>query len=156
MIFGGLGLLKFAGKYWQYIVLALFLVGLYFYHAGLLHTIEEQSAEIVALNKDNATLEANEQRLKDEIKMQNGLIVKIEKKQTMDQKRIIELALKENAARAEVAEMKKKFREHDLDRLSLSKPKWMTKIINRGTAKVLKELEDLTDPALIEAEVAKP
>ena len=47
----------------------------------------------------------------------------------------------------EVDDIRKKFAKHRLDVLTLRKPKLIEKIINRGTADVLKNLETITDPA---------
>ena len=43
-------------------------------------------------------------------------------------------------------ELRNKFAKHDLDMLSLRKPGLVEKMVNRGTARVFQELEDLTDP----------
>jgi len=147
-------MLGFALKYWQYIVLVMFLFGLYIYHQGRSATIEELRTENTALVKDVATEKGNVVRLTDEIGFQNDTILRMDKKQARAQKEVTELALKENAARLEVTKLRKTFAEHDLDRIANSKPKTLTKIINRASSKAMKELERLTDPAVLEAEVA--
>ena len=50
-------------------------------------------------------------------------------------------------AREEVSELRDKFQKHDMNMLSLRKPKLIENIINRGTKKVLNEFQAITDPA---------
>ena len=45
----------------------------------------------------------------------------------------------------EVDAIRKKFAKHNLNVLSLRKPKLIEKIINRGTKEVLDDLENITD-----------
>ena len=49
-------------------------------------------------------------------------------------------------AQVEVDTIRKKFAKHNMDVLSLRKPKLIQKIINKGTKEVLTELENITDP----------
>tara|TARA_R110000737_G_scaffold65448_1_gene93193 strand:+ start:116 stop:556 length:441 start_codon:yes stop_codon:yes gene_type:complete len=59
----------------------------------------------------------------------------------------IERLSKENmAAQNEVINIKKSFAKHDLNILSIRKPKLIEKIINRGTGDVLNDLKNITDP----------
>ena len=46
----------------------------------------------------------------------------------------------------EVNRLKNTFAKHDLNMLSMAKPKLIERIINKGTAKVGRELEALTEP----------
>ena len=50
-------------------------------------------------------------------------------------------------AQAEVSKLKSKFDKHNMNVLSLRKPKLIENIINRGTREVLDELEAITSPA---------
>ena len=50
-------------------------------------------------------------------------------------------------AQAEVSKLKSKFDKHNMNVLSLRKPKLIENIINRGTREVLNELEAITSPA---------
>ena len=59
----------------------------------------------------------------------------------------IERLSKENmAAQNEVINIKRSFARHDLNILSIRKPKLIEKIINRGTGDVLNDLKTITDP----------
>jgi aspartyl-tRNA synthetase len=59
----------------------------------------------------------------------------------------IERLSKENmAAQNEVINIKKSFAKHDLNILSIRKPKLIEKIINRGTGDVLNDLKTITNP----------
>ena len=61
----------------------------------------------------------------------------------------INVLQKENdKAREEVLNLRDKFAKHDMNHLSLRKPKMIEKIINKGTREVLSEFEILTDNAL--------
>ena len=51
-----------------------------------------------------------------------------------------------NEANEKVEDLRNKFARHDLDMLSLRKPGLVEKMVNRGTARVFQELQDLTDP----------
>ena len=46
----------------------------------------------------------------------------------------------------EVINIKRSFARHDLNILSIRKPKLIEKIINRGTGDVLNDLKTITDP----------
>ena len=60
---------------------------------------------------------------------------------------------KNNEAQLEVNRLKNTFAKHDLNMLSMAKPKLIERIINRGTAKVGKELETLTEPNQFDEEI---
>lgn len=150
MLTGGGGFMGFLTKSWKWIVLALFVAGLYFYHQSLVGKIEDQEVEINSLNREKATLEANVNTLKGEIEVVNNSVKLLETQRMYDQKKLIDLSLKENEARKEAKRLKDKFAKHDLDNLSLKKPGLIENIINKGTKQVHKDLENLTDPARIE------
>ena len=48
-------------------------------------------------------------------------------------------------AQNEVTDIRKKFSRHSMDVLSISKPKLIENIINRGTKSVLNDLKTITD-----------
>lgn len=100
---------------------------------------------IQSLFKDVATAEANTERVKGEIQGLNLSIRLLESQQIKDQIKILALADENRIARGEVEELKGKFKEHDLEGLSFAKPGLIEKIINRGTKKVWKDFETLTE-----------
>ena len=51
-------------------------------------------------------------------------------------------------AQEEVSNLKSKFDKHNMNVLSLRKPKLIENIINRGTREVLSELETITNPTV--------
>lgn len=149
---GGAGILGFIGNYWKYLVLLAFIASIAWYHNHLQTTIKNQQNEIIQLEKDKSTLEANVNTLTHEIVMQNATINTLEKTRKQDQAKMLELAKDQRAAREEVLQLKKTFEKHDLNHLSIKKPGLIEKAINKGTDKVLKELEQITDPDFVEGE----
>ena len=51
-----------------------------------------------------------------------------------------------NEARKEVSKLRNTFARHDLNSLAIAKGNLVENIINKGTARVNKELVDLTNP----------
>lgn len=96
------------------------------------------------LNKDIATEKANVVRLADEINEQNDTILLLDKQREVDQAASESISGELQAARKEVKDLKSTFSRHNLNSLSMKKPGLIEKIINRGTRKVFKELEELT------------
>jgi len=137
-ILGALGGIK--GAIMGGLVIALLVGGGAFY---LYYTTSQTT--IKSLFKDVATAEANTERVKDEIQGLNLSIRLLESRQIEDQKKILVLADKARIARGEVEELKAKFKEHDLGRLSSQKPGLIERIINRGTKKVWTDFESLTE-----------
>jgi peptidoglycan hydrolase CwlO-like protein len=88
----------------------------------------------------------NQQRLENAVATQNEQIEKALADQKDAQQRIQSLTLANNEANEKVEDLRNKFAKHDLDMLSLRKPGLVEKMVNRGTARVFQELEDLTDP----------
>ena len=82
-----------------------------------------------------STIDQQNDNLKETIKNQDLMIAQVERLQ----KQNIE-------AQNEVTDLRKKFSKHSLDVLSVRKPKLIEKIINTGTKKVLKDLEEITNP----------
>ena len=82
-----------------------------------------------------STIETQNENLKETIRNQELMVAQIEK-----------LTDENQQAQAEVETIRKKFAKHNMDVLSLRKPKLIQKIINKGTKEVLTELENITDP----------
>jgi len=77
---------------------------------------------------------------------QNAQINQQREKQQAVLLKIEQLTEDHQNAMKEVDTIRKKFAKHNLDVLTLRKPKLIEKIINRGTAEVLNDLEAYTDP----------
>ena len=81
------------------------------------------------------TITAQNLQMEDQRKKQQSVLLKID-----------QLTQDHQKAMREVDDIRKKFGKHNLDVLSLRKPKLIEKIINRGTADVFKNLETITNP----------
>ena len=96
------------------------------------------------LVKQIATLKSNQIVLEGKITEQNDSIKQYLAKQ---EQLSVDLGLleadKQNALR-EVTKLRNTFAKHDLDNLALNKPKFVEKIINRGTKQVIDNLVTLT------------
>jgi len=88
----------------------------------------------------------NQQRLENAIATQNEQLEQALAEQQASQQRIQTLTTANNQATEQVEELRSKFARHDLNMLSLRKPGLVEKMVNRGTARVFQELQDLTDP----------
>ena len=88
----------------------------------------------------------NQQRLENAIATQNEQLAQALAEQQASQQRIQTLTVANNEANEKVEDLPNKFARHDLDMLSLRKPGLVEKMVNRGTARVFQELQDLTDP----------
>jgi len=88
----------------------------------------------------------NQQRLENAIATQNEQLEQALAEQQASQQRIQTLTVANNEANEKVEDLRNKFARHDLDMLSLRKPGLVEKMVNRGTARVFQELQDLTDP----------
>ncbi len=108
--------------------------------------VKAKNKQIVALTTDVATAVANTSRLEGEIGEQNKSILRLEETRKEDQRKMLVLTVRNRDAAREVKDLRDKFRRHDLDNLSLKKPGLIENIINKGTEKVFRDLEDLTDP----------
>ncbi len=89
----------------------------------------------------------NQKLLENTIADQNAQLDQQREKQQAVLLRIEQLTEDHQNAMKEVDTIRKKFAKHNLDVLTLRKPKLIEKIINRGTAEVLNELEAYTDPS---------
>ena len=88
---------------------------------------------------------ANVETLKKEMEAQNQQMQDQIERNKVIQERISILAEENKTAMLEVDAIRKKFARHNLDVLSLRKPKLIEKIINKGTREVLDDLEAITD-----------
>lgn len=88
---------------------------------------------------------ANVETLKKEMEAQNQQMQDQIDRNKVIQERISILAEENKTAMLEVDAIRKKFAKHNLDVLSLRKPKLIEKIINKGTREVLDDLEAITD-----------
>ena len=88
----------------------------------------------------------NQKILEKTIADQNAQIDQQREKQQAVLLKIEQLTEDHQNAMKEVDTIRKKFAKHNLDVLTLRKPKLIEKIINRGTAEVLNDLEAYTDP----------
>ena len=113
--------------------------GRYFY-------INMQKAQISQLQVELQTAVNNQAVLESTITQQNNeLEVQLET-QRQNQERITALTEANDQAREEVSEMRNTFARHDLNNLAIAKPGLIEGIVNRGTAQVLQQFIDLTDP----------
>jgi cell division protein FtsB len=93
-----------------------------------------------------ATEKANTQRLVDEIKESNKNIVLLKKTINNNQKISNDIAKANSEYRKEVDDLKSEIEDHDWMVLGTSKPGLIEKIINKGTEKLGRELENITKP----------
>tara|TARA_A100001011_G_scaffold249292_1_gene257609 strand:- start:7645 stop:8049 length:405 start_codon:yes stop_codon:yes gene_type:complete len=122
------------------VVLALTLGGFKLYY-------DKAEAEKENLLVQIKQAQANTQLLENTVAKQNQEFLDQQKKTQEVMQRVTELSEEHAKAVEEVNEIRKKFAKHNLDVLSLRKPKLIEKIINKGTANVLQNLETITDPA---------
>ena len=89
----------------------------------------------------------NQALLENSIADLNNQVLQAEQAKEEAFKRITALQVANAKAREEVENLKSKFDKHNMNVLSLRKPKLIENIINRGTKEVLNELENITNPA---------
>ena len=89
----------------------------------------------------------NQVLLENSISKLNAQVLQVEQDKEEAFKRITALQEANAEAREEVNNLKSKFDKHNMNVLSLRKPKLIENIINRGTKEVLNELENITNPA---------
>ena len=89
----------------------------------------------------------NELLLENSIKQLNNQVIQAEEDKQRAFEKINTLQEQNNQAREEVSKLKSKFDKHDINMLSLRKPKLIENIINKGTKEVLDEFESITSPA---------
>ena len=89
----------------------------------------------------------NELLLENSIKQLNNQVIQAEEDKQRAFEKINTLQEQNNQAREEFSKLKSKFDKHDINMLSLRKPKIIENIINKGTKEVLGEFESITSPA---------
>ena len=122
------------------IVLALTLGGFKLYY-------DKAEAEKENLLVQVRQAQANTELLEKTVAKQNQDLLDQQERTKEVMQRVTELSEEHAKAVEEVNEIRKKFSKHNLDVLSLRKPKLIEKIINNGTKGVLQNLETITDPA---------
>lgn len=106
---------------------------------------DKTQAQMDKLRADIVTLKENEKILTTEIEKQNADLI-AQKQETKEAfQRINDLNLANQQATDSLNQLREKFARHDLNFLSLRKPGLIQKIVNKGTADVLLELESITD-----------
>ena len=108
---------------------------------------DRAQAEQEALTVKLSQSAANQVVLEDSIKSLNQQVLQAEEAREKAFKSINALQEANERAREEVSELRDKFQKHDMNMLSLRKPKLIENIINRGTTGVLNEFETLTNPS---------
>ena len=98
---------------------------------------------IATLNRSLATSEANVVTLKQATQEQNDSILLLESKRAEDQRKMDALAKEKRQFSEELAKLRSRL-DHDFYALTLSKPKWMEKLINKGSKQILRDLENTT------------
>ena len=88
----------------------------------------------------------NQLLLENSIKGLNDQVLKAEEDKKITFQKINLLQEQNQEALAEVNNLKSKFDKHNMNVLSLRKPKLIENIINKGTKGVLNEFETLTNP----------
>jgi accessory colonization factor AcfC len=107
---------------------------------------DKSEAEKMAIAMQLQVTMDNQLRLENAVKTQNAQIEKQIATKRASDARIELLTVASNQATEKIDQLREKFARHDLNMLSLRKPGLIEKIVNRGTATVFKELEDLTNP----------
>ena len=95
----------------------------------------------------------NQLLLENSIEEQNKEIEKHLSREKESQAQIADLTEKNNQAQEQVSDLRSKFAKHDLNMLSMAKPALIERLINRGTDKVGKEIEVLTNPNQFNEEI---
>ena len=106
---------------------------------------DKSEAEKMAMATQLQTAMDNQLRLENAVETQNAQIEKQISDKRASDTRIELLTVTSNQASEKIDELREKFARHDLNMLSLRKPGLIEKVVNRGTARVFKELEDLTN-----------
>ena len=101
-------------------------------------------AYVYKLRGDNAILKSNQVKLESAIEDQKEVIAS----QKADYEKIIsindELNKKINTINQSKKELEKKLAKHDLNYLATEKPKLIERIINKGSDKIMKEMNEAT------------
>lgn len=114
--------------------------------AGFKLYYDKAEAQKAVLEQQIVQYKSNEKALKNSIEGLNAELLASEARQQQAFADIQMLELRATAIEQESKKIRASFARHDLDTLTLRKPKLIEKIINKGTAEVLSDLETLTDP----------
>jgi len=114
--------------------------------SGSVMYINLQKTQIDKLKIELNVAINNEKLLKNAIETSKAELENQLEREKLNQEKIVELTEASNEARKEVSKLRNTFAKHDLNSLAIAKGALIEKIINRGTAKVNKELADLTNP----------
>tara|TARA_R110001632_G_C11333132_1_gene416721 strand:+ start:610 stop:1032 length:423 start_codon:yes stop_codon:yes gene_type:complete len=114
--------------------------------SGSVMYINLQKTQIDKLKIELNVAIDNQKILKNAIETSKAELENQLEREKLNQEKIVELTEASNEARKEVSKLRNTFAKHDLNSLAIAKGALIEKIINRGTAKVNKELADLTNP----------
>ena len=107
---------------------------------------------VTNLKADLAISEANNQKLVDATKAQNELIEQMQKDIAQIQETNKQLAEQNEKQKQDVATLSSKFSKRDFGALAAEKPAVVEKLVNRGTANVMRCLELASGAPLNEKE----
>ena len=107
---------------------------------------DKSQAEIKSFHLQLERSIQNQKTLESTIQQQNENLQQTIENQELMVAQIERLSDENTQAQIEVENIRKKFAKHNLNVLSMKKPGLIEKIINKGTAKVGEELEQITDP----------
>lgn len=110
--------------------------------------IDKAEAEKTAMALELHQAAENQLTLESTITTQNANILSQKKRTEEVLLRIERLDREGREALEEVNAIRKKFARHNLSALSIRKPLLIQKIVNKGTAEVLNDLETITTPTL--------
>jgi|TARA_Y100001951_G_scaffold97151_1_gene96614 uncharacterized protein with beta-barrel porin domain len=114
---------------------------------------DKSEAQKMALTVQLQQSMDNQLLLENSIAKQNQQIAEQLQREKDNQAHIATLTDANNEAQKEVNRLKQTFAKHDLNMLSMAKPGLIERIVNKGTARVGKELEALTDPKQFDEEI---
>lgn len=112
--------------------------------AGFKLYYDKSKAEIENLQGQLKIAAANQETLESEIEQQNAQIISQQQKASEMMAQVGELQKANQEAAQETNDLRAKFARHDMNMLSLRKPKLIEKIINKGTKEVFDELTVIT------------
>jgi|TARA_R100001460_G_scaffold107361_1_gene156000 UDP-glucose 6-dehydrogenase len=113
---------------------------------GSVMYINMQNSKIDKLNIELSVAITNQEVLKASVEKSNKELQDQLDREKISQEKIAELTKVSNEARKEVSKLRNTFARHDLNSLAIAKGNLVENIINKGTARVNKELVDLTNP----------
>ena len=108
--------------------------------------INMQNSKIDKLNIELNVAITNQEILKKSVEQSNKELQNQLDKEKISQQKITELTEQSNEARKEVSKLRNTFARHDLNNLAIAKSGLVENIVNKGTARVNRELVDLTNP----------